>query len=135
MACLYINKKKTNLFSYNISFLVLWPRLGHRISQSGIEADPSKVDKILNWPVPKNTKEVQQFLGLVKYLNAFLPRLAMQSSILNKLTTKECQKNFPPWNATSQSAFDNIKQIITSRECLTVIDHSKLDSNKIFLTT
>ena len=128
-ACLYINKKKTDLFSYEVSFL------GHKISQKGIEADPSKVENFLNWPVPKNTKDVQQFLGLVKYLNAFLPRLAMQSSILNKLTTKECQKNFPPWNATSQSAFDNIKQIITSRECLTVIDHNKLDSNKIFLTT
>jgi hypothetical protein len=105
-AALYINKKKTNLFSYDIEFL------GHRISQKGIEADPSKVEKILNWPVPKNTKDVQQFLGLVKYLNAFLPRLAMQSSILNRLTTKECQKKFPPWNDTFQTAFDKIKQIV-----------------------
>ena len=128
-AALYINKKKTNLFSYDISFL------GHRISRNGIEADPSKVDKILAWPIPRNTKDVQQFLGLVKYLNAFLPRLAMQSSILNKLTTKECQKKFPPWTDTFQSTFDKIKQIVTSRECLTVIDHKKLNSNKIFLTT
>ena len=34
-------------------------------------ADPSKVQKILNLPTPTNLKEVQQFLGLVKYLNAF----------------------------------------------------------------
>ena len=66
-AGLYINRKKTNLFRYELSFL------GHNISQDGIEADPSKVDKILNWPTPKNTKHIQQFLGLVRYLSAFLP--------------------------------------------------------------
>ena len=128
-AGLHINKKKTKLFSYEIEFL------GHIISQRGIEADPSKVSKILDWPVPKNLKEVQQFLGLVKYLNVFLPRLAIQSSILSQLTTKSCQTKFPPWNEKFQNAFDKIKQIVVSRECLTVIDHSKLDHNKIFVTT
>lgn len=34
-----------------------------------------------------------------------------------------------------QAAFDNIKQIVVSRECLTVIDHAKLNTNKIFVTT
>ena len=128
-AGLHINKKKTNLFCYETSFL------GHIISQRGIEADPSKVSKILDWPVPKNLKEVQQFLGLVKYLNAFLPRLAMQTSILSRLTTKACAKHFPPWNDTFQEAFDKIKEIVVSRECLTVIDHKTLDTNKIFLIT
>src|SRR6202789_3868766 len=128
-AGLLVNKKKTNLFAYEINFL------GHIISQDGIKADPTKVKKILHWPRPKNVKQVQQFLGLVKYLNAFLPRLDFQSSILSRLTTKECEKNFPKWTPTYQQAFDNIKQIVISRECLTVIDHQKLDTNKIFLTT
>jgi hypothetical protein len=61
-----------------------------------------------------NLKQVQQFLGLVKYLNAFLPRLAIQSSILSRLTTKECIKNFPPWNETYQNAFKKIKDIVVS---------------------
>ena len=70
------------LFSYETSFL------GHKISKNGIKADDAKVDKILEWPIPTNLKEVQQFLGIVKYLNAFFPRLASQSSILSRLTTK-----------------------------------------------
>src|SRR5271155_1521905 len=78
---------------------------------------------------------VQAFLGLVRYLNAFLPNLAVQSNVLNRLTTKECDKNFPTWMQEHQDAFDKIKSIVVSRECLTVIDHNKLDSNKIFLTT
>src|ERR1700678_1895000 len=97
-AGLHINKKKTNLFCYETSFL------GHIISKNGIEADPSKVSKILDWPAPKNQKEVQQFLGLVKYLNAFLPRLAIQTSILSGLTTKACSKKFPTWTTTFQDA-------------------------------
>ena len=128
-AGLCINKNKTSLFNYEIAFL------GHIISQSSIMADPSKVQKILNWPTPTNLKEVQQFLGLVKYLNAFLPCLAIQSSILSHLTTKDCAKNFPPWNETYQNAFNKIKKIIVSHKCLTVIDHHKLDMNKIFITT
>ena len=129
LAKLYVNEKKTNLFAYEIKFL------GHKISQSGIEADGSKVDKILEWPIPKNANEVRAFLGLVRYLNAFLPRLATQSQILSRLTTKECDKHFPEWTPLFQDAFLKIKDIVVSRECLTVIDHKKLDSNKIFLTT
>ena len=126
---LYINKRKTNLFRYETPFL------GHIISQDGIHADPSKIEKIVNWPTPKNVKEVQQFLGLVRYLNAFLPHLAIQASVLSRLTTKECLKNFPPWTDKYQSAFDKIKQIVLSSECLTVIDHNKLISNNIYVTT
>jgi RNase H-like domain found in reverse transcriptase len=51
------------------------------------------------------------------------------------LTTKECAKNFPPWTEKYQTAFDKIKQIVVSRECLTVIDHDKLATHKIFVTT
>lgn len=91
-AKLYVNKKKTNLFCYEISFL------GHKILQKGVEADPSKVDKILQWPIPQNTTEVRGFLGLVCYLNTFLPKLAIQSEILSCLMTKECEsmdRSFP----------------------------------------
>ena len=77
-AKLYANEKKTKLFCYEIKFL------GHKISHVGIEADNDKVSKILEWPVPKSVSDVRAFLGLVCYLNAFLPRLAMQSEILSK---------------------------------------------------
>jgi hypothetical protein len=128
-AGLRINKKKVKLFHTSVKFL------GHIISQAGVEADGSKVDRILGWPTPRNGKEVRQFLGLVRYLGAFLPHLAIHTEILNKLTTKQCLKLFPSWTHEHQSAFDSIKQIIISRECLTVIDHSNLQENKIFVTT
>ena len=41
-ARLYVNKKKTNFFSYEIAFL------GHIILHRGVEANPDKVTKILD---------------------------------------------------------------------------------------
>ena len=128
-ASLHVNRKKTKLFCEEVDFL------GHHISQRGVEADNKKVTRILEWPVPKNAKEVRQFLGLVRYLNAFLPKLAMQSEILNRLTWKDCNERFPKWTQKYQDAFDTMKQIVVSRECPTVIDHSKTPEFKIFVTT
>ena len=118
-AKLYVNEKKTKLFCYEIHFL------GHKISQKGIEADEGKANKILEWPVPKNVGDIRAFLGLVHYLNAFLPHLTIQSNILSCLTTKECDKKFPEWTTEHHEAFLRIKDIVISHECLMVTDHKK----------
>ena len=127
-ANLYANRNKTSLFCHEINFL------GHKISHAGIEADNRKVEKILNWPRPKSATEVRRFLGLVRYLSVFLPRLAIQSEVLTALTLKSCEKHFPEWTQEYEDAFETIKSIVVSRECLTVIDHDD-KSRKIYLTT
>jgi hypothetical protein len=128
-AKLYVNPKKTRLFQHEIVFL------GHRISQRGIEADHSKVDKILNWPVPQNAKEMRAFLDVVHFIADFLPNLAEHTRILNELTTKEAEKNFPDWDPACQWAFESIKKLVVDRHCLTTIDHQNPGDNKIFMTT
>ena len=126
---LYCNPKKTKLFGTEIRFL------GHRISEQGIEADEGKADRITNWPTPSTSKHVRSFLGLVRYLATFLPKLADHTRILDELTKKECDKAFPPWTAKHQTAFDNIKRLATSPACLTTIDLALIPDNKIFVTT
>src|ERR1700683_4199185 len=108
--------------------------LGHHISAHGIEANTSKVDKILDWPLPRNTTDVRSFLGLVHYISWFLPKLADFTCILTPLTTKEARRNFPPWTAEHQMAYNTIKALVVSRECLTTIDHTNLGDNKVFVT-
>jgi hypothetical protein len=128
-AQLYVNPDKTHLFCTEIDFL------GHHINARGIEADTKKVDRILNWPVPKSTSEVRGFLGLVRYIAAFLPALADHTAILTELTTKDSEKKFPSWTPKYQVVFNTIKQIVTSHDCLTTIDFSKMPDYKIFVTT
>ena len=127
-AHLYCSTKKSQLFNTELNFL------GHTISHHGIEADGSKVDRILNWPTPTNAKEVWWFLGLVQYISAFLPALAEHTTILTPLTRKECNTVFPTWTAEHHNAFQAIKALVTSRNCLTTIDHQNPGDNKIYVT-
>ncbi|KAF7339146.1 Reverse transcriptase-RNase H-integrase [Mycena venus] len=127
-ASLYCNPKKTKLFQYEVDFL------GHRISTRGVQADPKKVERIALWPQPTSATKVRGFLGLVHYLASFLPGLATHTEVLEKLTTKECDKNFPLWTNTHQTAFDEIKKIVLGADCLTTIDHENPGDNKIFVT-
>ena len=130
-ARLYINEKKTKLFQTQINFL------GHTISAKGIEADSKKVDTILDWPTPKSATQVRAFIGLVRYISAFLPKLSDYTAVLGNLITKEADRHFPPWTTEHATAFARIKQLVVSRECLTTIDLSLLDSgsHNIYVTT
>ncbi|RDB19569.1 Transposon Tf2-11 polyprotein [Hypsizygus marmoreus] len=119
---------KSILFTMEIDFL------GHHISARGIEADMSKVERIMNWPRPRSAKDVRWFLGLVRYIATFLPALAEHTSILTPLTCKECNTSFPGWSLAHQAAFDAIKQLVLSRECLTTINHEDRQNNQIFVT-
>jgi hypothetical protein len=127
-AKLYCNPKKCHFFLLEVDFL------GHHISARGIEANSSKVDKVLQWPRPQCTTDVRSFLGLVRYISDYLPKLADYTTILTPLTTKEARRQFPPWTDEHQRAFEAIKSLVVSRECLTVIDHSEPGDNKVFVT-
>jgi hypothetical protein len=127
-AQLYCNAKKSRFYLTELVFL------GHKISQQGIEACSSKVDKILSWLTPRTASDVRSFLGLVRYISAFLPHLAEHTTILTPLTAKEYDKAFPDWLPPHQRAFNAIKALVVSRECLTVIDHTAPGDNRIFVT-
>jgi hypothetical protein len=109
--------------------------LGHHISVRGIEADTKKTDRIINWPQPQSAKEVRQFCGLVHYIAHFLPQIMEHTHILTELTTKDCNRNFPPWMETHNQAFNAIKKAVVGRDCLMTIDHRLMPDMKIFVTT
>ena len=119
----------THLFCIEIIFLE------HHISTRDIEADDKKVDRILNWPQLKSPSEARGFLGLVRYIAAFLPVLVDHTGVLTELTTKEAERSFLSWTPRYQEAFDEIKKIVMSRDCLTTIDFTKMPDHKIFVTT
>ncbi|KAJ8520332.1 hypothetical protein ONZ45_g2797 [Pleurotus djamor] len=127
-ASLYCSLKKTDLFCTELLFL------GHKISQAGIQADPAKVERISDWPVPKTCGDVRKFLGLVRYVSVFLPRLVDMASVLSPFTSGLSDEAVA-WKAEHQRAFEGIKKLVVSHECLTVIDHENPGANKIFLTT
>jgi hypothetical protein len=52
-----MNASKCKFCQTKISFL------GHEISQTGVSADPQRMAAILNYPMPRNQRELRQFLG------------------------------------------------------------------------
>ena len=96
--------------------------LGHLISAHGINPLPDKLDTIKNMPVPKDTKEIKQFLGLTGYYRSFVPRFADISRPLTQLTKKEMKFM---WTLECQKFFELLKSFLCGESILKYADTSK----------
>ena len=67
---LKIKPKKCQFFNTSVLFL------GHVLLANGISSNPEKVGKVKTWPVPKNIKKIQSFLGLASYYRWFINKFA-----------------------------------------------------------
>ena len=63
--------------------------LGMVIGPQEVEMQKEKVDRVLSWPVPRNVKEVQKFLGLTNYYRQFIKDFARIVVPLYLLVRKE----------------------------------------------
>jgi hypothetical protein len=85
--------------------------LGHVVGQDGVKPDPEKVDKIVNYPVPRNIRELRGVLGLFSYYRRFIKDFSQKASSLYELLKKE---NEYIWTKDQQEAFEELKQLITT---------------------
>ena len=63
--------------------------LGVVIRPKGVKIQKEKVKEVLNWPAPRNIKEVQKFLGLANYYRRFIKDFARIAAPLYALVRKE----------------------------------------------
>ena len=60
--------------------------LGNTIKGNKIMPSREKIAHITDFPIPKNKKQLQQFLGSVKYIGSQLPYIATLQAPLTELT-------------------------------------------------
>ena len=76
--------------------------LGHIVSKEGILPDPQNLRAVADFPAPKNTQAVQQFLGLTGFYRRFVKGYATKSKPLTRLLKKDA---IFEWLPQQQEAF------------------------------
>ena len=108
-ANLKLHPEKCRLFQREVGYL------GHLVSEKGVAPNPEKIQDVLDWPKPRDVKEVRQFLGLTGYYRRFVKGYANIALPLIELT----KKGVPfEWSEACELAFDKLKRLLTESPIL-----------------
>jgi len=110
---LFVKPKKCKWKVREVEFL------GVVISPRGVEMQKEKIEKVLNWPAPRNVKEVQKFLGLANYYRRFIKDFARLAAPLHVLVRKEQKWK---WEGKQKEAFKRLKAVFTTEPVLAIPD-------------
>ena len=85
--------------------------LGHVVGKDGVKPDPKKVEKIENYPIPKNIRELRGALGLFSYYRRFIENFSKIADPLYELLKKDITYI---WTESQQEAFEFLKKKLTT---------------------
>lgn len=89
--------------------------LGHEISIHGIKPDHQKLEKILDFRRPESLTELRSFLGLVTYVNRFIPHL---SAIAKRMRQLIQDNDIAQWCSDHDEDLNQIKRILMKGDYL-----------------
>jgi len=75
------------------------------VSSKGLEMCSNKVQTIKDWPIPKNIKEVQSFLGFANFYHQFIKNYSNIAVPLMALICKDIQFE---WTFHANNAFNHL---------------------------
>lgn len=113
---LKLNPEKCHWFQTQVVYL------GHLCTDQGVKPDPSKMDKVENFPVPKNANEARRFVALANYYRRFIEKFAHKASPLNRLQKKNVKFE---WTEECDKAFQELKAALVSPPLLVYPDFEK----------
>lgn len=115
-ANLKVQLDKCEFFRKEVQFL------GHTVTEDGVKPNNDKIEVIKLWPVPKNEKEVRQFLGILGYYRRFIKDFAKVVKPLTSLLRKETDFEITP---QILECFNKCKMLLTLDPILIYPDFSK----------
>ena len=94
----------------------------------GMRLDPTKVQALQDLPAPPNPKELQSFLGLINYLQSFLPNLASKTTFLRQQVTNW------DWNPSTDQAFNHLKYWVCNMLLKTTLTYYDCTKPQVLMT-
>lgn len=79
--------------------------LGYICGVDGFRMDNSKIERVINWPRPKNRSEYRTFLGGIQYYRRFFAHLSDVTQGFTKLLKKNAKWD---WDGEAQRSFDSM---------------------------
>ncbi|KAL4153632.1 hypothetical protein QTP88_001465 [Uroleucon formosanum] len=96
--------------------------LRHVISETGIRPDPKKIQAVLDFPEPKNVKQIKSFLGLSGYYRKFIENYSAIAKPITNLLKKDVAFN---WSEECDRAFGKLKHALCTEPVLQYPDFTK----------
>ena len=81
--------------------------------KDGMHPDPKKIQGILEMPPPKDTTQLQSFLGMVNFMHNFIPHLSEHTATLRGLLIKNAVFH---WDESTNAAFQKLKSLIAEAQ-------------------
>lgn len=97
--------------------------LGHIVTPEGVKPNPDKIQKILDWPLPKTEKEIKSFLGMTGFYRRFVKDYSKLVKPMSKYTKKDIKIDTK--DSEFKKSFDTLKKIIASDQILAYPDFSQ----------
>jgi hypothetical protein len=94
--------------------------LGHIITKQGVATDPSKVEAIQNWNIPKTATQLRSFLGLTGYYRRFIHNYGVICRPLHALLKKDAFN----WGPEHTVAFSALKSKMSNAPILALPNFS-----------
>lgn len=91
--------------------------LGYSINENGIQPSEANIESIINYPVPRNIKEVQRFIGLASYFRKFIPKFSLIAKPLYDLLKKNTEFNF---GKEENKACESLKTYLSNKPILAI---------------
>lgn len=112
-AGLTISREKSKFCMRELRFV------GYLVDERGIRPDPEKIAPVLDYPVPSTIKKERSFYGMASWYRRFISNFAEITAPITELTRTKNVKSFV-WSDAAQTAFDSLKQALTSAPVLSM---------------
>ena len=95
-----LNLKKCHVAKQSVEYL------GHLVSAKGIQMIPSYVERVLEWPLPRNAQDLRSFLGFTGYYRNFIKKYG---ELTVRLNNHRNDKQAIEWTEQEMQDFENLK--------------------------